>query len=171
MNYQRLMEIDLMSMAVFHGTGRTGQEADDMVSKCAMRYLQSQMEAGNPKKPEGDDETEDDIAIVKVIDAKERESPKHEAQHRTNKTFEGGQVPRRPSNTNASALIEPHTTIPERCKSCDMQDTNHRQDAQWQKANASDVKRKATTRGVAKRTTELRRTGKTMHPNQKRKRN
>ena len=93
MNYQRLMEIDLMPMAVFHGTGRTRQEADDMVSKCAMRYLQSQMETGNPKQPEKDNETEADIVIVKVINAKERESPKHEPRQRTIKTSGDGQVP------------------------------------------------------------------------------
>ena len=93
MNYQRLMEIDLMPMAVFHSTGRTRQEADDMASKCAMRYLQSQMDTGNSKKPDGDDETEDDIVIVKIIDAKERESTKHEAPHIVNNTLESCQAP------------------------------------------------------------------------------
>ncbi len=94
MNHQRLMEVDLMPVTIFHGTGKTRQEADDMASRCAMRYLQNLMETGKSKEHEKDDETEDDIVVVKVINANESESSKLKPQRTPVKTFVDGQTPR-----------------------------------------------------------------------------
>ncbi|MCP3852752.1 MAG: hypothetical protein GY694_21375, partial [Gammaproteobacteria bacterium] len=60
LNHQRLMEISLMPTAIFYGVGKTHQEADDMASRCAMKYLQNQIGPGNQQKPE----EENDIVIV-----------------------------------------------------------------------------------------------------------